>query len=73
MVKIMTSDKSSQSGTSNAAEAAESSQARALACARAAIDKKAENTKILDLTEISGFTDYFIIASGASGNNTQKI
>jgi ribosome-associated protein len=49
------------------------SKARALRCARAAIDKKAENTKILDLTEISSFTDYFVIASGMSDRQVQAI
>lgn len=49
------------------------SRAKALACARAAIDKKAENVKILDLTEISGFTDYFVICSGMSDRQVQSI
>ncbi len=49
------------------------SSEQALACARAAIDKKAENVKILDLTEISGFTDYFVIASGTSDRQVQAI
>lgn len=46
---------------------------RALLCARAAIDKKAENVKILDLTGISGFTDYFVICSGMSDRQVQAI
>ncbi len=46
---------------------------RALLCARAAIDKKAERLKILDLTEISGFTDFFIICSGTSDRQVQAI
>lgn len=46
---------------------------KALLCARAAIDKKAENVKILDLSEISGFTDYFIICSGTSDRQVQAI
>jgi ribosome-associated protein len=46
---------------------------RALLCARAAIDKKAENLKILDLTELSGFTDYFVICSGMSDRQVQAI
>jgi ribosome-associated protein len=45
----------------------------ALSCARAAIDKKGERVKILDLTEISGFTDYFVIASGTSDRQVQAI
>ena len=46
---------------------------QALACARAAIDKKAESVKILNLTEISGFTDYFVICSGTSDRQVQAI
>ncbi len=48
-------------------------RARTLACAAAAIDKKAENVKILDLTELSGFTDYFVICSGMSDRQVQSI
>ena len=51
----------------------ESSEAKALACARAAIDKKAENVKILNLTDISGFTDFFVICSGTSDRQVQAI
>ncbi len=46
---------------------------RALLCAKAAIDKKAERLKILDLTELSSFTDYFIICSGTSDRQVQAI
>lgn len=46
---------------------------KALACARAAIDKKAENVKVLDLTDLSGFTDYFTICSGTSDRQVQAI
>ncbi len=46
---------------------------KALLCARAAIDKKAEQVKLLDLSELSGFTDYFIIASGTSDRQVQAI
>jgi ribosome-associated protein len=50
-----------------------SSQEKALACARAAIEKKAENVKILDLTDLSGFTEYFVICSGLSDRQVQAI
>ena len=50
-----------------------SSLEKALDCARAAIEKKAENVKILDLTGISGFTDYFVICSGVSDRQIQSI
>lgn len=51
----------------------ESSRQKALSCARAAIDKKAENVKILDLSGISGFTDFFVICSGMSDRQVQAI
>lgn len=34
--------------------------------ARAALDKKAEDVVVLDLRKGSAFTDYFVLASGAS-------
>lgn len=46
---------------------------KALFCARAAIDKKAENVKVLDLSELSGFTDYFMVCSGTSDRQVQAI
>lgn len=46
---------------------------KALLCAQAAIDKKAENVKLLDLSNISGFTDYFLICSGMSDRQVQAI
>ena len=49
------------------------SREKALACARAAIDKKAENVKILDLSNLSGFTDYFVICSGMSDRQVKSI
>jgi ribosome-associated protein len=49
------------------------SREKALLAARAAIDKKAENVRILDLTDISGFTDYFVVCSGMSDRQVQAI
>jgi ribosome silencing factor RsfS/YbeB/iojap len=46
---------------------------KVLLCAQSAIDKKAENVKILDLSELSGFTDYFLICSGTSDRQVQAI
>ena len=46
---------------------------KALLCARAAIDKKAQNLKILDLRELSSFTEYFIVCSGTSDRHVQTI
>jgi len=54
-------------------EELEPSLAKALNCARAALDKKAENLKVLDLTELSGFTEYFVICSGTSDRQVQAI
>ena len=58
---------------SNVLTGIDPSREKALGCARAAIDKKAENVKILDLSDISGFTDYFVIASGMSDRQVQAI
>ena len=49
------------------------SRERALECARAALEKKAEGVKILDLTRLSGFTDFFVICSGTSDRQVQAI
>jgi ribosome-associated protein len=55
------------------AQSADTSRTKALSCARAAIDKKAENVKIMDLSGVSGFTDYFVICSGMSDRQVQAI
>ncbi len=47
--------------------------AKPLACVKAALDKKAENIKILDLSKISGFTDYFVICSAMSDRQVKAI
>jgi len=46
---------------------------QALLCARAALDKKAENIKVLDLSQVSSFCDYFVICSGMSDRQVQAI
>ncbi len=46
---------------------------KALICARAALDKKAEDLQILDVRAISSFSDYFIICSGHSTRHVQGI
>ncbi len=47
---------------------------RPLACAQAAIEKNAENVRVLDLTAVSaGFTDYFMICSAISDRQVQTI
>lgn len=67
----MSSDKTESSSVLQ--ENTDPSRDKALACARAAIDKKAENVKILDLTNLSGFTEYFVICSGMSDRQVQAI
>ena len=45
-----------------------------LAAARACEDKKAEDTRILELDAVdSGFTDFFLISSGSNERQTQAI
>ena len=46
---------------------------KALHCARAALDKKAGHLKVLDLTKLSGFTDFFVVCSGTSDRQVQAI
>lgn len=40
---------------------------------RAAEDKKAESLQVLDLRKASGFTDYFVIASGTNPRQVRAI
>lgn len=58
---------------SSALASPDHSRERALLCARAVIDKKAENVKVLDLTELSSFTDYFVVCNGMSDRQVQAI
>src|ERR1700755_568959 len=45
-----------------------------LAAAQAGEDKKAEDTRILELDAVdSGFTDFFLISSGSNERSTQEI
>jgi ribosome-associated protein len=62
---------SSESGRTTTRQ--DPSRQKALSCARAAIDKKAEHVKVLDLSDLSGFTDYFVICSGTSDRQVQAI
>ncbi len=45
----------------------------AMITAKAAIDKLAENMKVLDVSNVSGFTDFFVICSGQSQRQVQAI
>ena len=49
------------------------SRDRALLCARGALDKKAENVRILDIGKLSGFADYFMICSALNERQVQAI
>jgi ribosome-associated protein len=54
-------------------EVNEESLAKAFLSVQAAANKKAENIKVLDLKEISSFTDYFLVCSGHSDRQVQAI
>jgi ribosome-associated protein len=45
----------------------------ALACAREAAEKKAENILVLDMRAISSIADYFVICSGSSTRQVKAI
>jgi ribosome-associated protein len=44
-----------------------------LTAVRAAEDKKAQDIKVLDLTGISSFTDFFVICTGSNTKQNQAI
>ena len=46
---------------------------RALLCVNASLEKKAKNVILLKVKELSAFTDYFLICSGASDRQVQAI
>lgn len=47
-------------------EKPQTSEQIALLCAAAAYDKKADNMNLLNVSKLSGYTDYFLIASASS-------
>ena len=49
------------------------SQERVRAAAAAALDRKAQNLRVLELTEVSDFTDYFVICDGANARQVSSI
>jgi len=49
------------------------SKAKSLFCAQLALDKKAYDVIVLELKELTSFTDYFIICSGKSDRQVQAI
>lgn len=46
---------------------------KALTAGYAALDKKAENVQVLDVSGISSFSDFFVICSGHSTRHVQGI
>jgi ribosome-associated protein len=54
-------------------EVGEVSLAKAFLAVQAAANKKAETIKILDLKDLSSFTEYFMISSGHSDRQVQAI
>jgi ribosome-associated protein len=54
-------------------QVSEASLAKAFFSVQAAANKKADTIKILDLKELSTFTDYFVICSGHSDRQVQAI
>jgi len=49
------------------------SQERAQLCAAYALDKKAFNVRLLDVSKISSLTDYLLIVSGRSDRQVQAV
>ena len=50
-----------------------SSKEKAFLCARALLDRKAIDLVILEVTNLSSFTDYFLICSGNSDRQVQAL
>jgi ribosome-associated protein len=50
-----------------------SSREKSLYCVRSALEKKAFDLVLLDLNNISSFTEYFLICSGRSDRQVQAI
>jgi ribosome-associated protein len=53
--------------------AGDDSQRTAVAAARAALEKKAEEVAVLDLRGVSGYTDFLVICSGQSDRQLEAI
>jgi ribosome-associated protein len=63
----------STSSLSSTETSSDPSRVKALLAAKAVLEKKAENVKILDISDVSGFTDYFVICSGMSDRQVVAI
>ncbi len=51
----------------------EDSEKTALAAAKAALDKKAEDVKVIDLRGVSGYADFLVIGSGTSDRHLETV
>jgi len=49
------------------------SKTKSLLCLKAAIEKKAQDPVLLELKEITSFTDYFLLCTGKSDRQVQAI
>ncbi len=49
------------------------SQTKSLLCVKAAVEKKAFDLVLLEMKQITSFTDYFLICSGKSDRQAQAI
>ena len=56
-----------------AREARQDSEERVRAATAAALDRKAQDLQVLELTEVSDFTDYFVICNGANARQVSAI
>jgi ribosome-associated protein len=61
------------SSATPASQAAVDTAARVRLAVAAALDRKAQDLKVLNLGPVSDFTDYFVIASGTSERQVQAI
>lgn len=59
--------------TSPSPEGTPDSEERVRAVAAAAIDRKAQDLRVLELTDVSDFTDYFVICNGANARQVSAI
>ncbi len=59
--------------TSHDHEGATDTEDRVRAATAAALDRKAQDLRVLELTEVSDFTDYFVICNGANARQVSSI
>lgn len=59
--------------TSHHSEGATDTEDRVRAATAAALDRKAQDLRVLELTEVSDFTDYFVICNGANARQVSSI